>query len=82
MIAYDPRIWDKTGHDIGNNDHCRQPATITKVYPGGAGYGMLVDLLFDWSPEESHGHFADGPCCAISGRIDTQSTTGKDLTNG
>ncbi len=68
VIAYDVRVWDEEGKDVGKNEHCWLPATVMKVYPGGAGYGLLADLLFDHDPEESHGHFADGSCCAIRRR--------------
>jgi hypothetical protein len=74
IIAYDPRVWDEVGHDVGHNEHCFLPATVTKVYPGGPGYGLLADLQFDHNPEESHGHFADGPCCAIRCLIEVRKS--------
>ena len=54
VIWYDHRLWGP--RDIGNNDHCRKPATVTRSYTGSDGK-PAVDLLFDHNPHLSRGHF-------------------------
>ncbi len=58
VIWFDPRLWGP--RDIGNNDHCRKPATVALAYST-ARDGNLVDLLFDHNSVLSRGHFADYP---------------------
>lgn len=62
VIWYDSRLWGP--RDIGNNDHCRKPATVVCSYTDEEGR-PVIDLLFDHDPNVSHGHFAWAP---FSGR--------------
>lgn len=62
VTAFDYRIWEKQGRDIGGNLDCWRPATVADVrtrqkdrrQKGGE---MLYDLKFDHMSEVSRSHF-------------------------
>ena len=55
VVWFDYRLWGP--RDIGNNDHCRKPATVIRAYTNDDG-DPAVDPQFDHRPGRiSHGHF-------------------------